>query len=1105
MTGQLTYSDRSHLLQVFDGFRAEWHQNDAGLLRSVFKWTRALSPSFGFEKELIRDITELSNYLASQKLTPDLANIARGGLLYVLHSHKAHPQENKMLDMLGIAFITGYAIHEIRTRLGEPAIYSPPRLAGDEQKRAENLFLDLIDKPSTDDRNLIVRARGILGGMKTLADCGYLLRFRRNVEYLLSFIGNPNSSQEHRTYACAAVNYFIRVNDAVDDRLGIAGYLDDIFIAQLAVDLINPTRTPWVDILDEIAAAWPFLNSLIIHEDGDWPVSEFMMINAGLLCPSLREAESTHSILVIPDTGPLPFFLGFFATLGLLYQSAERKQGEESFHPGQKVLVDNNAVAEFDGMMEVYGKRMFGLKQYTRARGHPLATTRYWPITELQRIVPVDPDRLIRGDLTRDLDHSDAPVPALDFVFHANKTEQLSTVVKKILVVSSLRETHTLAERLSLYTYPLKDVLPMGHLSGDQIRPWSTRFGQQDPILVFARDLDSACLYAESHLEEIEKIVVDFSEGNETKTASISTLLHLPVGLLVVAPERHVESLPDFSGEMIHVWEWQTADFSSLLWAEIPGAAKGVIGNYEQNVRDASLYSPREFHIDDSLAEEIFDSLSDLKSIVQQRGDDQLLENEQLVDIAFQTGLRLMRTSTTMEAGDWSVLQTEKDLHQMDLIIMNSQYQSEAEKAASKSTRNLLESFYKKLGARNQKSDIIRDLIQENPGITIISPHPRYLDELERDYGRRGHKILTNRNITDLQNAHGVIVPGWFGRKRMSRILTPPITQPLYLVLYGIEQRWHIQYQDNVKAARIRRASQFPRNRVFPFVKGWIDSPSESPAHPASQLIRLSPDLDALQGYVLNNLRNNAYRTAQSDGSEMTVPARLVLFDGGFHAFLRNSYRAIVVTHLLDEPPLSPEEEVDVERKPTGELKPNDALLFHRRSNRDVIRIAADKELPKGLRETATLWRRSLVEYTKQTGSDPEEIWKLLSNHGCPLAPQTIRGWLEDEDMIGPRQYERDVPIIAEATGDHQLSGQIPVVLAAIRTVFGAHQRASHMLALAVRQHALKMLQDVTGRTRLVEEDSDIILVRIMEIDTVETNVRFSVVNQLLESEHWQE
>lgn len=134
---QLTYADRELLLRTFDQLRAEWEGSDETLLTDVCEWAKGLAPSFGFELGLIRDITSLSRYLVNHRQEHDLADIARGGLLYVLQVDQHGSSKLGDFGLLDDAFIASYAVYEIRARLGEQAAYNPPRLTREEQERAE--------------------------------------------------------------------------------------------------------------------------------------------------------------------------------------------------------------------------------------------------------------------------------------------------------------------------------------------------------------------------------------------------------------------------------------------------------------------------------------------------------------------------------------------------------------------------------------------------------------------------------------------------------------------------------------------------------------------------------------------------------------------------------------------------------------------------------------------------------------------------------------------------------------------------------------------------------------------------------------------------------
>jgi len=432
----ITFSDRELLLQTFDTLKANWEGADSQLLSDVCEWARNLKLKFGFEHALTRDVAVLSRSLFDHSEEPDIAAIARGALLYVLLAGQREPSGMGELGLLDEAFIASYAVHEIRLRLGDTAVYNAPSLHKSEQDQAERLFLEFVDRPLLSDDELVSKARNAGEELAGLAVCGLFRRLRNNIEFLINSLQDSGRCADHHSYARAALSYVVCEDDAIDDRLGIVGYLDDNFIAQMAVDLIEPAREPWLALLDATVAAWPFLNGVLIDDgSGRRPVSEFMIINSALTCPQLRGEECGSATLILPVAGPVPFLLGFVVTLGLVQESGQRDVTEDSFRIGQKVLVDNYTVAEFDGFEDYNGRRVFKLRQYYTERGQRMKRIHSWPISDLRRLVPVDSDRIPRGELLYDLRRSDALLPALEYLFNASKTAHLASVTRRTLLV----------------------------------------------------------------------------------------------------------------------------------------------------------------------------------------------------------------------------------------------------------------------------------------------------------------------------------------------------------------------------------------------------------------------------------------------------------------------------------------------------------------------------------------------------------------------------------------------------------------------------------------------------------------------------------------------
>ncbi len=1105
--GGLSYSDRELLLRTFDDLKAAWTGTDDEILADAHTWAKQLAPRFGFEHALIRDVTALSRYLVTNKSAADIAAIARGGLLYAM---KAGTHESSRLGEFGLldeAFVSSYAIHEIRTRLEEPATYNPPRLTEKERHRAENLFLELAEKPSLDDAMTQVQARQVGESLGNLAETGLFRRLQRNIDFLCTVLSDSDRTAEQRSYARAALEYLACEQDAIDDRLGIVGYLDDNFVVQMAVDLVEPNREPWLDLLDATVGAWPFLNGMFFDDGHSVRLpSEFMVINSALSCAEVRNGSELRStVLVVPQVGPTPFLLGLVTTLGLIQRSGQRAVDEASFRVGQKVLVDYRVIAEFAGFDTCDGRRMFKLRQYRTERNQRLESVHYWPISDLQRLVPADMTRVTRGQLTHDLARSDAPLPGLEYLFNASRAAELSAVTKRVLVVTPVVAAHEMASDLRLHGHSLKDVIPMGNLRADgTVNCWSTHFGQQDPLLLFASDLDIAGAFTEGRAEQIELVVVDAGGRNAHRSASLRRLQNSRIPNLVVASQRGADEM-SLSSDKVGVWEWSEDDFASLLWpAEPKRNGTGPIAKYERRLQHRATAALKIETVSNDLADQSYEAVRRIRLLARQRGEDQIADLDEVVSISFMLISRLLRSATVLNSSVPSHKAIQNDFRRLEEITARSRYLTDQERAAINVALKTMGDFFAELQVSNPKAKIVGDLLSHDRTLTLICPDARLQPDLVATFSMSGARIVTAYS-DEGGDLRGAIIPGWFRKDRMAALLVPPITKPIHLVLYGIERKWLEDYRRERSESREARRAEGSRAKLFPNIGIWTKSESvQTPECVQAEHDSNLRQLEEIQRYVHTGFRQQIYKSVRAEGAETEVSARFVLFDGGSGAFLTDTYRANVVTRLLE---LAGEEDAEgqVDQKTVKDLTVGDALLFHRGSNRDVIRTAADEILPAGQRETSALWRKALLDFANREGLTPKLVHQKLREVGCPLQLPTIKYWLESDQVIAPQSSERDVKAIAKLTDDEVLTRQIDKVLPAIREVRGAHLRASHIIAKQVVDRAIQILKAEGETSSLIEVGSNIVVVRVIEVDEESGLVRASAVNRLLEGEAWHE
>jgi hypothetical protein len=187
-----------------------------------------------------------------------------------------------------------------------------------------------------------------------------------------------------------------------------------------------------------------------------------------------------------------------------------------------------------------------------------------------------------------------------------------------------------------------------------------------------------------------------------------------------------------------------------------------------------------------------------------------------------------------------------------------------------------------------------------------------------------------------------------------------------------------------------------------------------------------------------------------------------------------------------------------VEHVETSDLHPGNRIILREGTERDVIRAIAQqirgKDKYDQLREKASLWRDAL----KSSPDDPWQIAKRLEDAGVSRHIVTIRSWLANSSLIGPRS-DNDVMAIAEA---FPLPGMTEAdwktCCDAISELRGLHLSAGMRLTDLLVTRCGSMLFE-PAETELAI-DLDLGIVWILEVAAIEASPREcpnSIVNRL--------
>ncbi|QDV68102.1 hypothetical protein Poly24_18090 [Rosistilla carotiformis] len=1116
MASHLSFADRENLLETIRSLSGE-ELDVIVLLRRTGEWALVLDPEFGFEQALLRNLTQLANYLRLHHASEDIASIARGAIQFVVTNHgrptagedqsEAEYREATKFHALGQAFIASYAVHEIAVRLEEPVAYHPPAITAEEQARAEDIFEKLSSLSGCDDE-LTERVIENLDVIQHLADCGFLKRLAANAKTLIDVLHDASRSNDDKVCARGALRYFVEDDDAINDGLGLIGYLDDLFILQTAVDLVSPLREPLIELLDHVVGVWPFLNMLTL-DDGSGPraASEFTILNSALSCRNLRDTKTLNTMLIAPETGPIAILIGFVSTLGLAHEAGLRQLTESSFNPGQKVLVDYSAVAVFEGIDNLPdGRRMFKLRKDRTERGQKnLGSITYWPISDLYRLVPVDSTRVARGEVGWKARNTETAICGLDFLFNGPNKADVHAIKKKVVVVMPTTLAAEFCKSTLLYGQPIKDVIPIGQISsdGEEAEQWSTRFGTQPPVLLFASDLDVACSFAQENPDEIELIVVDVAGRNREKHAGIKLLNRLKVPCLMIATERIANETESDQHNDLSVWEWGAEDLKALVWPERKLAANaGEIAKFEHRVRATSSAKPIIEIVSSPIVGVTFSAFATVRRLAKRRGPDGLPELEEIVAQAFYAITRLMRCATKLQDESQSVLEVLGRVTKIESLVASSNYLSEDERNAAVEVAERIRDLLNSLRECNPKSEAMQKVLSQFPKADVLCADARLVPELETAFTGKPNRVHASAAAGE-SFGNGLIVTGWFKQSRMASVLSPPIADPIVLLLYDVERKWHKQFSEQRQKMRGERTRLRGRNAIFPSMTGW-----KNPRPPAEVRQVEVPEVDAIeevQDDIDEGFRQRIYDQVGSGHSEADAKARLLIFAGGVYGLFTDKYKLNVVTHLLAGTHDDDDGKAMVKLVGAKDVAVGDKVVFRPKS-RDLIREVADELLDPGERELSGLWRIALRTYIDEHSLSDEVVCQKLQTAGCKTQLQAISNWIHDDDVIAPQKYQTDVPAIASVTGNEELSRKTDAVIAAIKNVRSAHQqKAPRLIAKRIRKKAASVVRQEQADEAVVQLGDDLVLLRVSETASKLMPVKYTAANRLIEGDTWHE
>jgi len=1004
---------------------------------------------------------------------PRVRALAAGALVHI----RDYGSDNAEL----VKFVTRFAQNRIAALTGAGPLWSGMPISKAEREDAEALFEAARSDRSYTDDELFDSVAKFVGEYNQYP--GLFGRLSHDLTLLTEYLANDHADPLEVETARAALSYFCAVSDAVPDDLGLVGLIDDMYVVGKAVADLCPVRGSLIGFLDGVLKQWPFLNQLTLGTRvKERCVSEYVLTNSAMLVEELGDHDTTPgTIVVVPEIGPLPLLAGFVRAASEILTNAD-ESGVPDFKPGDKIVeTASQKVVIFRG----YVKRVAGTKmvlcppseaeffRFTelllKSRGSKTEHTT--TIKEIYGFKRCSEDRRVTKGKELAFKRDEVQVGPLEYLAGSTSPIHPSQDTGMTIVVGQLGRMREFTETITMFGTSLSDSIPTGRAFVDDeidFEMWSSESSGSRPTLTFVRTTSEAAQLAEDP-EICVTAVVAGVRPYSTDMVNLKRIASYGVRVLAFVEERDEEVLEFVDGEEFSIWAWDEEALGSLHWVDLTDDDDGPVALLERRARNRSKRSSNivEMNLDglDAAAE----SLVRLKDMIEED------ESSPLADIGGEGFLCLTRICRCMseDLAGFRKLITDQLSSLRSTIDSNRLWLSDAAIETARTAVDNLESAFKSILEGNPKLDYVRKWAEkvESGNLVTGNGYAEGLSEL----------IANDRVVIGMPRGHAqiedeAVVSGWFGPDKMSRFLVPPMSESTHVLLYKPESKWYWAFLQR----RNRYESRVQRLRRFhpPFPGMGVVISDEPKARPEATGGQAYPD-----GLITAARRQRVTRAIQSSYDE-TVEARVVHFAGDSWAMFTPDHVVNVLVASSRETGFVSQEDLSIRTVKARELDQSDLVLLLRGSDRDVIRSRVDElEGVRQLRKYARKWQEALRVHRAKYDLSYKKLREQLATAGCRRSVPTIRHWITDNSMIGPRHGRVDLEAILAVTGSQDLGTNLDECESAIRELKGLHLSAAIQLAREVLETASEWLDAVESPEEVIEIDDRLILVTVDSVE----------------------
>ena len=806
------------------------------------------------------------------------------------------------------------------------------------------------------------------------------------------------------------------------------------------------------ELIDELRRRFPLIERLVGHF-GHGTQEERIPWFFALLMSAATKGGPGACCFVLDKTRGTTAVAAVLLALAKLQENFPilvNKYAQTVHVSGQRVMVNpSNHVYEYSGVWEEF-PGLFRLKVVGEG------AYRSFPMTDLLRLEPTDRVRP-KGTLRSCLGAFERST--LDKLLDLTTCGNNSLIRNSVLLFmaqtrfAEVIDAVTLAPEHANGFDSLSDFLPWGSIGpGGELKPNDPYQVAGEPIIAVTRVPEDLAL-ASSELVATKVVLVDGARGLTRDIQAFDDIVDQQ-RVIILASSEETEALDLLRDRECPIWHMSP---NEILIGETFVEARMRTSFVGATIRAADTRKRAEVTVvdcQDSVLQTVAESLERAAALIVNH--DELLEPEEIVARLY--GILLECSECCFGVGEETKvsLQSAQDQLTQQRKWLDKTVANELEEAI-RQLENCIES-----GAYGQsKADELLNFILDGrqDQWIVAARSPRTAECLRTGFNNLNVdvSVFPMSAITTDQDYVGIIVPAWPNEKRFTHLRNQAVTPDIRILVYPFEKKWVSRHQAREHAREgSNRLSTETRASILEIDSRLLDYLTRREPKPPEITVRPTPPIFEIERRVA---RRRIPRPTIPDDVADSREAQLVEFFGDRYALLTEWAKLPRLNQLIDG---SNAYSAKLARVTVSKLAPGDFVLFRDSGDKEFIRLIAEEILGaeeyERVRTMAERWRSTL----QRIGDSPADVQQNLVTHGLNRTTVTVRGWLNDPERIGPKNFN-DLDFIANAAGDTELLSIRKEVEAAIFCIRGAHISAGSQLTQL-------LLGELGGRLNKMDE-----------------------------------